>query len=85
MFGAYSLPWAAWMLLIVAFWSLQLMVCALSGIKAVANPDRWNRAIYRVARATLIFALGFSLMGVTVRSVNWASHRTPSSATATSR
>lgn len=85
MFGAYSHPWAVWMFLIVAFWSLQLMVCALSEIKAVTNPDRWNRAIYGVARATLIFALGFSLMSVTVRSIDWAAHRTPSSVTATSR
>ena len=85
MFGAYSLPWAVWMLLIVSFWALQLMVCAFSEVRDIISPDRHNRAIYIVARATLIFALALSLTSVAVRSVNWVSHRTPSSVTATTR
>ncbi|MDP9162175.1 MAG: hypothetical protein M3O09_18365 [Acidobacteriota bacterium] len=85
MLGAYSLPWTVWLVLIVSFWALQLMVCAFSEIREIISPDRRNRAIYTMARATLIFALGLSLTSIAVRSVNWASHRTPSSVTATAR
>jgi hypothetical protein len=85
MFGAYSLPWAVWLLLIVAFWSLQLMVCAFSEIKEITAPDRKNRALYRVARATMIVALCLSVLSCTVRTFNWAGHRQAPALTATSR
>jgi hypothetical protein len=85
MLGAYSLPWAVWLMLIVAFWSLQLMVCAFSEIRQISNPDRRNPALYRVARATMIVALCLSVLSCTVRTLNWASHRTAPALTATSR
>jgi hypothetical protein len=85
MLGAYSLPWAVWLMLIVAFWSLQLVVCAFSEIKQISNPDRRNLALYRVARATILVALCLSVLSCTVRTLHWVSHRTAPALTATSR